>query len=95
TLPSTDRQTLREFLDNSPSASANGSTVEMRSTEMRWLAEHQIEYAGQWLALDGDRLLAYGADLKHVMDEARAVGIANPFFAFAEDPHKAQWGGWA
>ncbi|MEP7341780.1 MAG: DUF5678 domain-containing protein [Acidobacteriota bacterium] len=94
TLPPTDRQILREFLNKPPSLVINDSTVEMRSTEMNWLAEHEAEYAGQWLALDGDRLLAQGTDLKQVMTEARAAGVGDPFFAYAEDPRQAQWGGW-
>lgn len=94
TLPPTDRQILRAFLDKEPGVSVNGAPVEMRATEMHWLAEHEAEYAGQWLALDGNRLLARGTDLKQVMTEARARGVANPFFAYAEDPRQAQWGGW-
>ena len=30
--------------------------------EHRWIVEHAKEYAGQWVALDGDRLLASGKD---------------------------------
>src|SRR5262245_52530658 len=32
------------------------------SREMRWLAEHRREYANQWVALDGDRLIAASPD---------------------------------
>ncbi|MBO0860240.1 MAG: hypothetical protein J2P21_17560, partial [Chloracidobacterium sp.] len=27
--------------------------------EFKWLSEHAREYAGQWVALDGDRLIAH------------------------------------
>ena len=43
-----------------------------REREMRWLAEHEAEYAGQWLALDGDRLLSQGTDPHQVRAAARA-----------------------
>lgn len=94
TLSPADRHTLREFLNHVPNPTTNVSTAEMRSVEMNWLAKHEAEYAGRWLALDGDRLLACGTDLKQVMIEAHAVGVADPFFAYAEDPRHAQWGGW-
>jgi len=61
---------------------------------MRWLEEHEAEYAGQWLALDGDRLLACGANAKQVYAAARVAGVDVPFVVFAEDREKAQWGGW-
>lgn len=94
TLPPADRQILLELLNDLPSQTANGSTAEMRSAEMKWLAEHEAEYAGQWVALDGDRLLAYGNDPKQLFVEARAMGVENPFVVHAEDPRQAQWGGW-
>lgn len=94
TLPPDDRQALREFLSEPPSQSTKGSTTEMRAAEMAWLAKHEAEYAGQWLALDGDRLVAFGTDPKQLYAESRALGVPNPFLAYAEDPHQAQWGGW-
>jgi hypothetical protein len=43
-----------------------------RSREYGWLARHRDEYAGEWVALDGDRLLAHGIgfeDVSRAMDE--------------------------
>lgn len=94
TLPPGDRQTLREFLSEPPGQFTKGLTTEMRVAEMDWLAKHEAEYAGQWVALDGDRLLGHGNDPKQLFAEARAMGVANPFVVPAVDPHQAQWGGW-
>ena len=33
---------------------------------MQWIAEHRNEYVGQWVALDGDRLLAAGPSARIV-----------------------------
>src|SRR6185503_16307703 len=44
--------------------------------ELRWLAEHQREYAGEWVALDGDRLITHGKNAKEVFAIARASGVA-------------------
>jgi len=43
--------------------------------EMAWIAEHRDEFAGQWVALDGDRLIKAGQSAKEVHDVARAEGV--------------------
>jgi len=39
----------------------------------------QKKYPGEWLALDGDRLVAHGKDLASVFAKAREKGVQNPF----------------
>ncbi len=46
--------------------------------ELRWLAEHRDEYAGQWVALDGDRLLSHGPNAREVYQAARRSGVEIP-----------------
>ena len=74
----------------------NGGAVvrHHRECEMRWLSEHRYEYIGQWVALDGDRLVSYDEDLGKVYDKARAQGVQVPFTAFMEDPDQPSMGGW-
>lgn len=60
---------------------------------LNWLAEHKEEFDGQWVVLDGDKLISHGKDAKSVYDEARAKGIEAPFL----ERVKAKilpWGGW-
>jgi Family of unknown function (DUF5678) len=65
-----------------------------RSREMRWIKEHREEYAGQWVALDGDQLLSHGTDARQVFADARRLAIA-PFFAHLEPEKEAHFiGGW-
>ena len=45
---------------------------------LRWLEENKAKYLGQWVALDGDQLLAAGTDGKQVYAEAVAAGVAVP-----------------
>lgn len=99
-LPPQDQRRLRQWLDEQEqqqsSQSSNGETkpTSYREREMRWLAEHEAEYVGQWIALDGDRLLSQGTDPHAVRRAARATGVENPFVVFAEDPDEFFSGAW-
>jgi hypothetical protein len=99
TLPAIDKRRLQQWLTEDErtqlNESANGEIklAYPREREMSWLSQHEAEYAGQWLALDGDRLVSYGTDPHKVFVEAQAQGIANPFMAFAESDEPAM-GGW-
>ena len=51
---------------------------------MQWLREHSEEYAEQWVALDGDRLIAHGTNAQEVFDAANADGAYLPLVTFIE-----------
>ena len=97
-LPREDQQRLRQWLEEQKPAGetgnpANGPTS-FRAREMHWLSEHRREYIGQWVALDGDRLVSHDKDLGKVFDDAHAQGVKVPFTAFIEDPDQPSMGGW-
>jgi len=54
-----------------------------RSKETQWISDHGREYAGEWVALDGDCLLAHGVDAKQVFAQARKA-VERPLFAHME-----------
>ncbi len=60
--------------------------------EMRWIAEHQREYVGQWVALDGDRLIAASSNHEEVAAAADADGAYLPLFTYIDDPDKVYAG---
>jgi len=64
------------------------------SKEMQWLVEHRHEYAGQWVALDGDKLLSHGADAHEVFEAARRTGVKLPLFVHIEPADELPFGGW-
>jgi Family of unknown function (DUF5678) len=64
------------------------------SAEQRWLHERGNQFNGEWVALDGDRLVSHGTDAKSVFDEARAAGVANPFFVRVNSQEDLPFGGW-
>jgi len=64
------------------------------SRELLWLKEHKHEYVGQWVALDGDRLLSHGTNAREVAEAARAAGVAVPFITQVDPPEEYPFGGW-
>jgi hypothetical protein len=49
-----------------------------RTREMNWLAAHRHEYAGQWVALDGDRLIAASPSRLEISAAVKAAGAHLP-----------------
>jgi len=95
-----DQQRLRQWLEEkglkpvSQETNGENQPASFREREMRWLSEHRGEYIGQWVALDGDRLVSHDEDLGKVFDAASAQGVQVPFTAFIEDPDQPSMGGW-
>jgi predicted DNA-binding antitoxin AbrB/MazE fold protein len=67
--------------------------VNERRAELEWLAKESASYRGQWVALDGDRLVARGDKLATVSAAARAAGVEEPFFASVPNDD-LPFGGW-
>jgi hypothetical protein len=51
---------------------------------MRWLRENRAAYGGQWVALDGDRLIAHSKVAADVYAVAAEAGVSIPFVTFIE-----------
>lgn len=92
-----DEKLSEETLDNKQT---NGGKIELpfkprfigystkppkdRSRENAWLEKHRDEYDGQWVALDGDRLLAHGYEFKDVIAAARNAGVMDALVFIVE-----------
>lgn len=51
-----------------------------RRIEMEWCRTHSLEkYAGQWVVLEKEDIIAHGDDAKKVVEEARRKGIEIPY----------------
>lgn len=57
-----------------------------RRLDYEWLAQHQREYIGQWIALKDGQLLAHNRQAKEVFAKAKEVGMAEVLVLLVEDP---------
>jgi hypothetical protein len=76
-------------------APATGVTPdEVRSQRMEWLKAHRTEYAGQYLAFAGVRLVGAGRTLRQAREEARRNEVAEPFLVRVAPEEEELAGGW-
>ena len=99
-------QAARDAVAEQADSAAQAKAVPPRHTEMveeqlarfrkalKWIDEHRAEYLGQWVALEGDRLISHGPDVLQVDAAARAAGIVSPFLEQVLE-EKPFCGGWA
>jgi hypothetical protein len=60
---------------------------------MKWLDENREKYLGQWVCLDGDRLIAHGSDAVKIYRDAREKGIEVPFVEHITEENENYGGG--
>lgn len=85
-----EHQRVRVTVEGAPPSAA---PTQEYASELEWLAREARPYAGQWVALDGGRLLAHGPKLAAVKAAAEAAGFSHPFLASVPDDD-APFGGW-
>ena len=59
-----------------------------RSRELEWCRTHAEvlrQFAGQWVVLEGEEIVAHGKELVQIVSEARARGIRVPYVFYVED----------
>src|SRR5688572_10283523 len=88
-LPATEQERIRRWLEDKGAMNEekDGSQGPInRSTKsLRWLHENREKYSGQWVALDGDRLIANGPTAKEVYSKAKTEGVEIPFVELVTD----------
>jgi hypothetical protein len=94
-LPPDEKRRVREALDREEQAKVlpYGRPIDL-SRELRWIEEHRSEYAGQWVAVRGDRLLSSGTNGREVYEAARAAGDERPFVTKVEPADELPFAGW-
>lgn len=92
-LPKSERQKLRDWIDENQEQSEIVSDDEKFRLALKWVDEHRMEYDGQFVLLDGDKLLTSGTNPKELYDYAREQGIKSPFVKRVK-AEISPWGGW-
>jgi hypothetical protein len=67
---------------------------EKRQKQLEWLKAHRQEYAGQYVALDGDRLIGHGQTIQEARLQARQNGVTQPFLVRLTAEDEVLFGGW-
>lgn len=66
-----------------PRVQRTTQTWKDHTADMEWLREHEHEYQGEYVLLDGGQLIAHGTDLSAALKEAAAKGCPEPLVYFA------------
>jgi len=76
--------------------SPDDAPPDSRDVEARWVEEHRAElrqrYAGQWIVVEGEALVAHHRVLQEAVNRANRSGVLHPFVLFIrtkryEDAH--------
>ena len=90
-LPFAEQQHLIVTVtDQTPS----GQPFNAREHEQEWLRAHAGEFAGHWVALDGDRLLSHGENGREVLEQAWRQGVEEPLVVRIPNEPELPFGGW-
>ena len=99
-LPTAEQERIRRWLESKRGATneeEHGSQAhaDHSAKSLRWLHENQKKYSGQWIALDGDRLIASAPTSKEVYSKAKAEGVEIPFVELVTNQEPVpSTGGW-
>ncbi|MBL8193093.1 MAG: hypothetical protein JNM06_04675 [Blastocatellia bacterium] len=68
--------------------------IAKRKQHIQWVKDHQEEYAGKYVALDGYTLIAVGDSFAQVQQAAKQLGISKAFITQIFAPNSVVFGGW-
>ena len=79
---------------SSASSAVPAAADDERRQHLEWLKAHREEYAGQYVALDGNRLVGCGPTLREACEQAQQNGVAQPFLVRVTSEHETLFAGW-
>jgi hypothetical protein len=98
-LPAAEQERIRRWLEDKVATNGEGhhsqAHADRSAKSLRWLHENRGKYSGQWVALDGDRLIAIGPTAKEVYSKAKSEGAEIPFVELVTGRKSGPFtGGW-
>lgn len=96
-----DQERLRQWLEEQAGCTARERQRQAQLEEDRtrheliryWLTENHARYMGQWVALDGDRLIVASENDTEFVAAVRASGVKVPFVTKIEEEER-HFAGW-
>lgn len=79
---------------NSVSLQSIDDELQKRKQHIQWIKDHQAEYAGRYVALNGYCLVGEGGSYPEAYEMARKAGIQKPFVTQVFAPNSKVFGGW-
>ena len=65
-----------------------------RERRLDWLKTHREEYAGQYVALVGDKVVGHGRTMREANEQARKNGVKDAFLAHLSSESEVLFAGW-
>ena len=85
---------LRQAGDQTIEANAIAVDDDIRRRRTEWIKAHREEYAGQYVALEGDRLVGVGRTIREAREQAKEKGCKSPFLVRLTSEHETLSAGW-
>jgi hypothetical protein len=64
------------------------------SLEQQWIVRNGAQYKGEWVVLDGDRLVGHGVNAVEIYNRARTQGVISPYLMEIPLEEELPFGGW-
>ena len=80
------------FLKKLPELGARARKDKQFRREMKWIAENRHKFAGRWIALEGDCILAEGLTSKEVF--SKVANTAHPPLVIRIEDEELPFAGW-
>lgn len=99
-LPLSEKEQLAAFLSEQLSQADDSLPTtdiaddEIRQRRLEWIKAHREEYAGKYVALQGDTLVGVGSSIKEAHEQAKAKGFQNPFLVRLDSEKEILSAGW-
>ena len=98
-LSAQEQERIRRWLEDREATNGEGHGSQAHANRsaksLKWLHDNRQTYSGQWVALDGDRLIANGSTAKEVYSKAKAQDVEIPFVELVTDREPGPFtGGW-
>lgn len=97
-LDEESKKDLAEFLSNELQQESAPDIIQSsdkeRQMQLEWLKENREKYAGNYVALDKNKLVGIGKTFREASEKAKENGIEKPFITLVFSEKDVPFGGW-